>query len=529
MQTALLLWCLATTPAGNVDTLVVCPAEFRQALQPWLEHRQAQGHLIELLDNEGTALDVRDRIRGAARGGGVKFLVLVGDAEPALYRDAQVRARCVPTHYREAVVNVRFGSTREIATDNAYADLDDDRVPELAVGRIPCDSAAELERIVGKILDYERSQDFGQWRRRVHFVAGLGGFGPLADTVMEAAAKSLIGNGIPSGYSTTMTYGSWQSPYCPDPRQFRQATLGRLNEGSLFWVYIGHGQQRSVDEVQVPGAKYPILACPDAKNLACQHGAPIACFLACYSGAYDQPADCLAEDLLRSPGGPVAVMAGSRVTMPYAMSVMGAELLHECFHEHSATLGAAVLAAKRRMMNTENPGRHRVALDAVAKALSPTADMLDAERAEHLDLFNLLGDPLLRIPFPHEAEVSAPAAASAGETLTVQIDSPLAGQAVVELCVRRDRLTFQPPRRGKFDPQALGEYSDVYQRANQHHLVTTQLRVPQGASTASLVVPLEARGACQVRVFVEGQQGCAAGGADVKIEPRSAAAAAAGR
>lgn len=529
MHTALLLWCLAAPLTGGVDTLVVCPAEFREALQPWLEHRQAQGHRIALRDNAGTPRELRDSIRRTAAGGELKFLVLVGDADPALFRDATVRARCVPTHYREAVVNVRYGSTREIATDNWYADLDDDRIPDIAVGRIPSDTPAELELIVGKILAYERSQDFGPWRRKVHFVAGLGGFGPLADTVMEAAAKSLIGNGIPSGYATTMTYGSWQSPYCPDPRQFRQATLGRLNEGSLFWVYIGHGQQRSVDEVHVPGATYPILSCPDAKSLDCQHGAPIACFLACYSGAFDQPSDCLAEELLRSPGGPVAVMAGSRVTMPYAMSVMGAELLYECFHEHSATLGAAMLAAKRRMMNTENPGRHRLALDAVAKALSPTADMLDAERAEHLDLFNLLGDPLLRIPFPHEAGVSTLASASAGDTLSVAIDSPMAGRGVVELCVRRDRLTFQPPRRGKFDPQALGDYAEVYQRANRHHLVTALLTVPKGASTAELVVPAEARGACQVRVFVEGEQGCAAGGADLKIEPRESKSSATGR
>jgi hypothetical protein len=521
MQSAVLLWSLVAALVGAADTVVVCPQEFRQPLQPWLEHRQAQGRRIAVVDT-GTADQVRSRIRDAAEGGQLKFVVLVGDADPALYRDAAVRARCVPAHYSQAVVNVKFGSTREIATDNWYADLDDDRIPDLALGRIACDTPAELQQVVSKILAYERSQDFGPWRRKVHFVAGLGGFGPLADTVMEAAAKSLIGNGIPSGFTTTMTYGSWQSPYCPDPRQFRQAAVGRLNEGSLFWVYIGHGQQRSVDEVHVPGGKYPILSCPDARQLACEHGAPIACFLACYSGAFDQPVDCLAEELLRTPGGPVAVLAGSRVTMPYAMSVMGAELLNECFFERSETLGAALLAAKRRMMDTTHPGRHRVSLDAVAKALSPTADQLEAERAEHLDLFNLLGDPLLRIPFPAEAGVRTAPTASAGDRLAIDIESPLSGKALVELCVRRDRLTFQPPRRGKFDPTALDAYAEVYRRANHHHLTTAQIDVPRGTSHTELTVPIEARGACQVRIFVEGNGGCAAGGADVKIEPRAA-------
>ncbi len=51
--------------------------------------------------------------------------------------------------------------------------------------------------------------------------------------------------------------------------------------------------------------------------------APIAIMLACYTAAFDQPQDCLAEQMLKAEGGPVAVYGGSRVTMPYAMSVMG--------------------------------------------------------------------------------------------------------------------------------------------------------------------------------------------------------------
>ena len=233
----------------------------------------------------------------------------------------------MPTHYSEAVVNVDFGSEKEIASDNWFADLDGDRVPDVAIGRLTADSPAELAAMVGKILDYEQSSDFGAWRRQIHLVAGLGGFGPLADSVLEASVKSLIGHGVPSEYCTTMTYGSWQSPYCPDPRMFRRVAIDRLDEGSLFWVYIGHGWQRGLDQVRVPGGAYPILTNADAERLTFRRAAPIACFLACYSGAYDQPHDCLAETLLRNPRGPVAVLSSSRVAMPYGMSVLGLELM----------------------------------------------------------------------------------------------------------------------------------------------------------------------------------------------------------
>ena len=346
-----------------------------------------------------------------------------------------------------------------------------------------------LRQRCGKILAYENSLDFGAWRRQVNFVAGLGGFGAVADAVMEAAAKSLICEGVPAAYSTSMTYGSWQSPYCPDPRRFQQITIERLNEGSLFWVYMGHGRQSAVDEVMVPGAAYPILSSDEACQLACRRGAPIACLLACYSGAYDQPGDCLAEDLLRCPGGPVAVLCGSRVTMPYAMSVMGSELLRACFAEHALSLGDALLTAKRRMMEDDGHSPHRAALDATAKALSPNASELQAELAEHLDLFNLLGDPLLRIAYPHELEVKIDEAAIAGGTLDVAISSPIEGTATMEFALRRDRLTFQPPRRRQYDPQALDDYRSIYERANRSALSSRRFRLAKGESVVPLTVP----------------------------------------
>lgn len=509
---------IVADPDRPIDTVVVCPSEFRQALAPWIAHREAQGHRIALVSNLASSDALRGEIRRLAAEHPLRFLMLVGDADPPLARTSG-RARSVPTHYRPAVVNVRFGSEPEIATDNWYADLDDDRVPELAVGRLTADSPGELARMVEKILAYESCEDFGHWRRQVHFVAGLGGFGPITDAVLEAAAKTLITNGVPAGFSTTMTYGSWQSPYCPDPRTFDRVTIDRLNEGSLFWVYIGHGEQRAVDVLRVPGGAYPILSSPDAQALACRHGAPIACFLSCYSGAFDQPRDCLAEELLRSGGGPVAILCGTRMTMPCGMAVLGAELLDEFFHGRPATLGELIVAAKRHTVRPVADSRHRAALDAVAKTFAwATGGDAAAERLEHLDLFHLLGDPLLRLPHPRTIELAVRPTALAGESIDVTGTSPIAGTCTIELVVRRDRLAFEPPARGQFDPLQMAGYAAVYERANEPRLASVQLGRVEGQFSARLSVPPDARGACHVRVFVEGQRACALGAADVRLD-----------
>ena len=523
MPAALLWLLLAAAPPSACDTLVVAPPEFQPALASWIAHRQAQGHRLAVIAPPASDVELRAQVRRVAADNPLRFLVLVGDA-PSPSAPGR-RDRTVPTHYSPAVVNVRFGSDADIATDNWFADLDDDRLPELAVGRLTADTPQELSTILQKILAYENSQDFGRWRRQVHFVAGLGGFGGVVDGVLEAAAKSLITSGIPAAYSTTMTYGSWQSPYCPDPRQFHRVTIDRLNEGSLFWVYMGHGQQRTVDMVRVPGGAYPILSSPDAVSLACRHGAPIACLLACYSGAFDEPRDCLAEDLLRAGGGPVAVLCGTRVTMPYGLAVLGTELLDECFSRHPATLGEAIVAAKRRAAAAPADNGSRAALDAVGQAFSSLAGTdLREERLEHLDLMHLLGDPLLRLRLPREMQLTVEQSAVAGQRIDISGRSPIAGACTVELVVRRDRLTFEPPRRRQFDPTALADYGRTYEQANEHRLAVTEIKLTDGSFHTQLEVPAEARGACHVRVFVEGVDQCAAGAADIRLQgpPRAA-------
>lgn len=509
---------LSGSAAGEepADVLVACPAAFRAALDPWIEYRRRQGHAIELLPSAATDAELRALVRVRAAAGHARYLLLVGDSPSAA---AAERPPSVPVHHLPAKVNIAWGSEPEIATDNYFADLDGDAAPDLAVGRWTVDTAEEAAAAVDKVLAYERGGDFGPWRQRVNFIAGVGGFGPLIDGTLETWAKTLITEGVPAGYATSMTYASWRSPYCPHPTAFHEVCCRRLCEGCLFWIYIGHGQHRGLDHVRTPAGAYSIMNCDDVPRLTAAHGAPIALFLSCHAGAFDGPEDCLAEDLFRSSGGPVAVVAGSRVTMPYAMAVLGQRLLDECFRERRATLGEMLLFAKRGMILDERTDERSRAMDAAAAAISPRPELLAAERAEHVEMFNLLGDPLLRVPHPRPLVVDAPAAAIAGGQLAVRGHSDLAGRCVVELVMRRDRLAFKSPRRDEYSdhPQVRDEYRQVYDRANDPRLAVVELEVQPGEFTAELPIPPDARGACHVRVFVTGQHDCALGFCDVQV------------
>jgi hypothetical protein len=504
------------------DVAVVCPPSFREALAPWIKHRAEQGHCVELLASDGTPDTIRTRIAEVAKRGGLKFVVLVGDADPAARRDAAVRARSVATHHAKSKVVVRWGSEPELATDNPYADLDGDGLPDVAIGRLTCDTPQELSRVVAKILAYEKSTDLGVWRRRVSFVAGVGGFGALADAAIESGARMVICDGVPAAYATTVTFGSWQSPYCPPPASFGQATLDRINEGSLFWVYIGHGHRRGLDAIQVPGKAFPILSAREVGKMQTPVGSPIALFLACYTGAFDGAEDCLAEEMLRSDGAPVAAICGSRVTMPYAMAVMGGELMQECFVKRRETIGEIILHAKRSLVDEKGTAPNRQMLDAIAAAVSPNGTKPADERAEHVLLFNLIGDPLLRVPHPAAAKVIAPRFATAGDVLRISGECAVDGKCVVELVVRRDRLAFDPPERERYEESAesLAGFAETYRRANDPRLVETSVEVREGKFAAEIAVPADIDGPCNIRVFVTGGGQAAIGASDVYVRRR---------
>lgn len=498
---------------------VVCPEEFQPAMTPWRERREARNNRVEFVSNAGSADEVRARIREVCGGNLPRAIVLVGDAPGTNRAGGEKLPQETPTFRIPARVNVHWGGDADLASDNPYADFDNDLVPDVAIGRLPADSAGELGSMVKKILAYEDNRNFGPWRSRINIVAGEGGFGAVTDSIIESAARKFITWGVPPAYRTSMTYGSWRSPYCPDPHKFHDCCLERLNEGCLFWVYIGHGSPRQVHHAEFPDGNQPILRSSDCTGLACQQAPPIAMFLACHTGDLTAPTDCLAEDLVRSPGGPVAVISGSNVTMPYAMSFLGREAMRECFENHRESVGDLMLHTKRNIV-----GGYRSpfwsAANALTVTLSPESFRPKEERREHLQLFNLFGDPTMIVRAPKSIVINAPAKAEPGQTIKISGQSPIDGEAEIELVVRRDRFRVTPPERSRYraDPETRAAYDATYQSVNDPRLAMATVPVRNGRFTAKLTVPSDVSGSLHIRTFIAGNDDFALGASDLTVQ-----------
>jgi hypothetical protein len=267
----------------------------------------------------------------------------------------------------------------------------------------------------------------------------------------------------------------------------------QLSEGCLAWVYLGHGWHTELDRVATPTGERPLLCLADVPHLACGAESPLAVLVACYTGAVDAPQDCLGEEMLLAERGPVAVIAATRVTMPYGNSVLGCELLRTCFRGESATIGQMLQSAQKRTL-VDAPGDPlRMSLDALASGLSPQPVELDIERREHVLMYHLLGDPLLRVRRPRELPLEASDQVAVGEVLTIAGQSDIAGECLIDLVPSRERQT------------------------NERPLASTARHVEAGPFRATIVVPEGAVGNCTVRAFVASTRDAALGSADVVV------------
>lgn len=524
-----------TLKASPKAVIVVRPAAWAGALTTWKGYRSAQGHEVLELDAElgraGVQAAIIQMTKAAEKrhetsplSSLIGYVLLIGDGDQGTNQ-----APLLPAWYRRSTAMVKLGGDELLATDSPYADIDDDERPDLAIGRIPADTAEQAQQVLERSIAYERQLDYGLWRRDVRIVAGVGGFGALADSAIEMTTSRFLTDRVPAWCNVNMTYASPNSPFCPDPFQFSHTTLQQLDAGSQFWVYIGHGHVKHLDFVRVDDQQLGILDSTQIKVAAKHARPPIALFLACYTGAFDAREDCLSEQMMLSPSGPVAALAASRVTGPYGLSTLTGRMLDECYVAKSETLGDVFMCAKRKMLEPDEPAETASAkvntqmqlITAIASALSPPGHDLMAERLEHVWQVNLLGDPLLRLHHPQSIDIKTTARIQPGETISINATSPQAGKATVELALPRDRTHKNLFIAGKFttDTEVRAKMQETYAQANQRTLHTQSIDLLHAGNFAC-DVPTAADlspGRYLVRIFIEGPNGCSAGSAEVQV------------
>jgi hypothetical protein len=359
-------------PELGADYLVIAPAALRAAIQPLADHRAGQGYRVAVVElqsiydafNGGVpaAEAIRDFIAYAYRNWpppAPSHVLLVGDGtyDPR-NRLGRSPPTLLPPFLKEA--DPWLG---EVAVENAFATVSgDDLFPDLYLGRLPVNSAAETAVVVNKILNYETKPAAGDWRTRLLFSTD----NPDNAGDFYAFSEDIADYHVPEGYDVERVYlGRTHA----DADAARAAIAARLGEGALVSQYIGHG-------LHTGWAQELMFRRSDVQDLKNGGRLPILLDMTCMTGFFSDPARfSISETAVRMQGGgAIAAFSPTGFGVATGHDIMNRTFIDLLLGQGASPIGAVVVASKLKL--GEYSLQHR----------------------DLLDTFAFFGDPALRVP-----------------------------------------------------------------------------------------------------------------------------------
>jgi hypothetical protein len=372
-------------PPAGADYLIISHPDFVATLAPLLAHRSQEGLRVALVDVEAVYDQFGDgRMDPEAihsflayayvnwTSPPLEYVLLVGDGT---YDPRGFRPDTNPTFLPPYLADVD-PVTGETASDNRYADLSGDPLPDLRVGRLPVNTPAEVQAIVDKIILYESDPLPGDWNRRLLF--GADNPSTAGDHHKHADAEFMKYVGPTYGFEGERIYLSESSgaPHLYTSAAAAQdALIAGLNRGALFYSYFGHASWHQEAVLETDNYA-PLFHQDHISRLTNYRRWPVVLHMTCLTGWYTYLSGAtLDESLLRTPDvGAVAVWGASG----YGVAT-GHRVLHRSFYR------AAVDESQREL----SAAIHTALVDLYAAGVYN----------DLFETFHIFGDPTLKIHF----------------------------------------------------------------------------------------------------------------------------------
>ncbi|HWO00074.1 MAG TPA: C25 family cysteine peptidase, partial [Blastocatellia bacterium] len=324
------------------DLLMITHRDFLASLSPLKALRQKQGLDVEIVDVEDIydefsfgekqpraikdfLSSIRDTWKKAPR-----FVLLVGDAsfDARNYLGAGdfdfVPTRLIDTFYLET------------ASDDWFADFNDDGLAEMSIGRLPVRTASESAALVSKIVNYDsagvKTPVSG---RSVLLVADKNDGFNFEQASEQLRALVAPGVGVREIFRGRL-----------DDEAARNQLIEAINSGQSIVNYMGHGSTNSWRN---------LFTADDARSLNNQQRLPLFVTMTCLNGFFHDPViESLAEGLLKSErGGAIAVWASSGLTDPARQTALNQQAYRLLFDPTKPTIGEATTRAKAAVRDND--------------------------------------------------------------------------------------------------------------------------------------------------------------------------------
>ncbi len=248
-------------------------------------------------------------------------------------------------------------------------------IPQLATGRIPVHNIEDALQFTDKLRSYVLTPVPGNWRDKIMLLADdtNKSSNNIQIEMTHVAYSNALYQTLRDQFNVLTIYGTEYTPQ-PGPGWLVQPdmtadALATINSGVAMLNYIGHGSPTTLADEKIIDMDRDLQQIHDPVNAIWVVGT-------CKFGWYDEK-DAMSEALLLKPDGAIALVAASRDIQPSSN--------YSYLNNFFSTI--------QDFVNNEND--YRIGeLVSFIKNDGPY---------EHL--FHLLGDPAMRLPFPHMADV----------------------------------------------------------------------------------------------------------------------------
>jgi Peptidase family C25 len=325
--------------SGRADYLILTHPDFLNGLGALVAARTAEGLAVKVVDVRDVystysngVLDanaISAYLRYAAAQLGTRYVLLVG-GDTYDYRNYLGRGAIsfVPSLYRETSPFVKFAPV-----DSVYADIDSDGVQDVAIGRWPVRSAAELDTIVAQTLAYQHKSYGGTSvfaADAVDVESGIS-FTAMSDSLRAGLPQSWQGRSSKAYLDLSGVAGA------------KNILRDAINGGVALTSFVGHsGPTVWTFQGLFNNADVAALTNAGAPTVVSQMG--------CWNNYYVSPLyDSLAQKLLLSGDrGAAAVLGATGLTLVASDKAFGDQLGWR-LAAPGMTLGQAVVDAKRAL------------------------------------------------------------------------------------------------------------------------------------------------------------------------------------
>lgn len=350
------------SPNMGADEIMIVPDEFYAAIQPLATHRRAEGLRVEV---------VRVKDIYALFNGGIfhseairtflayayenwkkpapAYALLVGDGHFNFKNYKPDRYGAPTPIYIPPYLDFIDPWEGEVPVDTRYGQIvGDDTFPDLAIGRLPANSAQEVSEAVAKIIGYE-AQSTPPWQDRIILTAdNVPDFGGDFEGVLNRLAAEFIPPGLKQEKIYLTDYcGPPTSPATPCPSATRALTE-TWSQGAALLTFLGHGAVfRWTHE--------PLLLNTQIDTLQSGHGLPFVITLNCLDGywimpsnypGYDNPRSMAEWMVMADDHGSIASFSPAGLGTTQAEDMIARDMYDALFFQGVRRLGEIALAGQ---------------------------------------------------------------------------------------------------------------------------------------------------------------------------------------